>query len=205
MRNLVTIFTLLGLMAAAVPACDQGLPAGRQPHTEFNFLDMADQPKQKPQRGALFSDDPNGMLAPPPGTVAMTDSPYLLTQKEGEAEGAGFPQNPFPRSPAVVAKGKFVFENVCITCHGPQAAGDGHLTTLFPKPPSLMTQKVRDWSDGRIFHIPMRGQGSMPSHATQLEQWQIWQAIHYIRQLQSTLPVAPPPEPADAQKKGGDA
>lgn len=204
MRSLSTTLALLGLILAAAPACDQGLPAGRQPHTEFNFLDMANQPKQKPQRAALFSDDPTGMRSPPPGTVALTDTPYLLTQKEGEAEGAVFPQNPFPRAPEVIEKGKFVFENVCITCHGAEAAGDGHMTTLFPKPPSLMTQKVRDWTDGRIFHIPMRGQGSMPSHATQLEQWQIWQAIHYIRHLQSTLPVAPP-EPTEPAKEGGDA
>ncbi len=108
---------------------------------------------------------------------------------------------PYP----LVAEGRFVFEHVCIACHGPQAAGDGHVTALFPKPPSLMTQKVRDWSDGRIFHVPMRGQGSMPSHAKQLEQWQIWKVIHYLRHLQSTLPVAPPPPPADAAKKGGEA
>jgi mono/diheme cytochrome c family protein len=204
MHSFFTTLALVGLLGGAAASCDQGLPAGRQPHTEFNFLDMADQPKQKPQRAALFSDDPTGMLAPPPGTVALTDTPYLLTQKEGEAEGAVFPPNPFPHTPENVAKGKFVFDNVCVTCHGPEAAGDGHLTTLFPKPPSLMTQKVRDWTDGRIFHIPMRGQGSMPSHATQLEQWQIWQAIHYIRHLQSTLPVAPP-EPTEPAKEGGEA
>ena len=48
-------------------------------------------------------------------------------------------------------------------------AGDGELTALFPKPPSLMTQKVRDWPDGQLFHRPMRGQNSMPSHARQVD------------------------------------
>jgi len=181
------------------------MPAGRQPHTELNYLDMGDQPKLKPQRGALFGDGPAGMLAPPAGTVALTDTPYPLTQKEGEARGRVFGGNPLSRSPEVVERGRFVFENVCITCHGAEAAGDGHLTAVFPKPPSLMTQKVRDWSDGRIFHVPMRGQGSMPAHSRQLEQWQIWQAIHYIRHLQSRLPVAPPPPPAGAQTGGGEA
>lgn len=196
------ILLVLAVLGGAAVSCDTGLPAGRQPHIEFNYLDMADQPKQKPQRGALFDGGPVGMLAPPAGTVALGETPYLLTQKEGEAEGAVFPENPFPHTPELVARGRFVFENVCITCHGPEAAGDGHLTAVFPKPPSLMTQRVRDWSDGRIFHIPMRGQGSMPSHSTQLEQWQIWQAIHYLRHLQSILPVAPPPAPADTQKGG---
>ena len=99
-----------------------------------------------------------------------------------------------------VGYGQFIFENVCITCHGPQGAGDGKLTTLFPKPPSLMTQKVRDWPDARIFHNVMRGQGSMPSHANQLEEVDIWSAALYVRKLQSELPVAPPPPAADAPK-----
>ena len=204
MDKRISTFMVLVMLVGGVEACDQGLPAGRQPHSEFNFLDMANQPKLKPQRGALFGEGPVGMLAPPEGAVAIGDTPYLLTQSEGEVDGAVYPLSPFPHTPEVIDRGKFVFENVCITCHGPEAAGDGHLTAVFPKPPSLMTQKVRDFSDGRVFHVPMRGQGSMPSHATQVEQWQIWHAIHYIRHLQSILPVAPP-EPTEAAKEGGGA
>ena len=77
--------------------------------------------------------------------------------------------NPLQPTPDVIAHGKFVYENVCVTCHGPKGAGDGHVTALFPKPPSLMTQKVRDWPDGQLFHRPMRGQNSMPSHARQVD------------------------------------
>ena len=98
-----------------------------------------------------------------------------------------------PPTPEVIAHGKFVFENVCIACHGRQAAGDGPVTALFPKPPSLMTQKVRDWPDGQIYHRPARGQNSMPSHARQVDENDIWSVVHYIRQLQRELPVAPPP------------
>jgi hypothetical protein len=67
------------------------------------------------------------------------------------------------------------------------------VTALFPKPPSLMTQKVRDWPDGQLFHRPMRGQNSMPSHARQVDANDAWSVIHYIRQMQKTEPVAPPP------------
>ena len=58
-------------------------------------------------------------------------------------------------------------------------------------PPSLMTQRVRDWPDGEIFHRPMRGQGSMPSHARQVDARDTWSVVHYIRQMQSQEPVAP--------------
>jgi len=175
-------------------ACEFGLPAGDEPHRELNFLDMADQPKHKPQRADLLGELPNGMLAPPAGAVAVDEELYPFAQDQGDL--AATRVSPLEATADNIARGKWVFDNVCITCHGPEAAGDGHLTRLFPKPPSLMTQKVRDWSDGRIFHLPMRGQGSMPSHAGQVGADQIWSAILYIRSLQERLPVAPPPEAA---------
>lgn len=180
----------VGLLSLASSACDLGLPAGRAPHREGNRLDMIDQPKLKPQRADLFDGRPTGMMEPPAGSIAVDETPYPFTQAHvPDAETAL--KNPLPRSPEVVAHGKFVYENVCITCHGPKGAGDGTLTQLFPKPPSLMTQKVRDWTDGEIFHRPMRGQGSMPSHARQIDTRDAWSVVHYIRQMQSVEPVAP--------------
>ncbi len=183
-------------LAALLPACDVGLPAGRTPHREANFLDMIDQPKLKPQRKDIFLARPTGLMEPQPGTVAVAETPYPYAQNEADKAGAEL-VNPLQPTPEVLAHGKFVYENVCITCHGPKGAGDGHVTALFPKPPSLMTQKVRDWPDGQLFHRPMRGQGSMPSHARQGDMTDIWSVVLYIRQMQKEEPVAPPtPVPA---------
>ena len=194
-----TTMALACLLAAALTSCDVGFPAGRTPHREFNFLDMADQPKLKPQRADLFGGRPTGLLAPPPGAIAVGETPYIFAVDQAERAGAAL-ANPLLPSDEAVAHGKFVFGNVCIACHGPQAAGDGHVTQVFPKPPSLMTQRVRDWTDGRIFHVPMRGQGSMPSHARQVTQEDIWAVVHYIRQLQEELPVAPGPGAASVEE-----
>lgn len=183
------------LLTLVLGACDLGLPAGRSPHQEGNRLDMIDQPKLKPQRADLHGARRAGTLEPPAGAVAADETPYPYSQAQATRAGAEL-VNPLPASPAVVAHGKFVYENVCITCHGPRGAGDGHLTQLFPKPPSLMTQKVRDWPDGEIFHRPMRGQGSMPSHARQIDARDAWSVVRYIRQLQAEEPVAPPPPAA---------
>jgi mono/diheme cytochrome c family protein len=192
-RLLLTALALLGMsLLPVLVGCDSGLPAGRTPHWEFNFIDMGDQPKLKPQRRDLFGSRPTGVLKPPMGAIATDETPYPYAQKDGEAAGAAR-KNPLPGTPKTLAHGQFVFENVCITCHGAKAAGDGLLTSVFPKPPSLMTQKLRDWSDGRIFHLPMRGQGSMPSQARQIDARDIWSVVHYIRKLQRELPVAPPP------------
>ncbi len=172
--------------------CDLGLPAGRTPHREGNRLDMGDQPKLKPQRKDLFLGRPTGLMEPQPGTVAAGDAPYPYAQNEADKAGAEL-VNPLQPTPEVLAQGKWVYENVCITCHGEKGAGDGKVTALFPKPPSLMTQKVRDWPDGQLFHRPARGQNSMPSHARQVDQKEAWAVVLWIREMQKVEPVAPPP------------
>lgn len=194
---------VLSGLALVSAGCDLGLPAGRAPHAEGNRLDMIDQPKLKPQRADVFGGRASGMLEPPAGAVAIDERPYTFTQAQAPTAETAL-TNPLGRTPDVLAHGKFVYENVCITCHGPRGAGDGHMTLLFPKPPSLMTQRVRDWSDGEIFHRPMRGQGSMPSHSRQLDARDIWSVVHYIRQMQASEPVAPPP-PTPAQPAAGAA
>ena len=200
MRNVTRRLSLAALasMATLLSACDLGLPAGRTPHREGNRLDMGDQLKLKPQRKDLFLARPTGLMEPQPGTVAVGEAPYPYAQNEADKAGAEL-VNPLQPTPEVLAHGKFVFENVCIACHGPRGAGDGVVTALFPKPPSLMTQKVRDWPDGQLFHRPMRGQNSMPSHARQVDQRDAWSAVLWIREMQKTEPVAPPPAAVAAQ------
>ena len=193
------------VLAALLAACDVGLPAGRTPHREGNRLDMNNQPKLKPQRQDIFLARPTGLMEPQPGTVAVAEVPYPYAQNEADRAGAEL-VNPLQPTPEVIAHGQFVFEHVCITCHGPKGAGDGHVTALFPKPPSLMTQKVRDWPDGQLFHRPMRGQNSMPSHARQVDAHDVWSVIHYIRQMQKVEPVAAPPSAsAPASVQGASA
>ena len=190
MRNAARTLALVAL-TALLASCDVGLPAGRAPHREGNRLDMIDQPKLKPQRKDLFGARPTGLMEPQPGTVAVGETPYPYAQNEADLAGAEL-VNPLQPTPDVLTHGKFVFENVCVACHGPKGAGDGHVTALFPKPPSLMTQKVRDWPDGQLFHRPMRGQNSMPSHSRQVDARDAWSVILYIREMQKVEPVAPP-------------
>ena len=189
MRNAARVLAVAAI-TSLLAGCDLGLPAGRTPHREGNRLDMGDQPKLKPQRKDVFGARATGLMEPQPGTIAVGETPYAYAQNQADQAGADL-VNPLPRTPEVIAKGKFVYENVCITCHGPKGAGDGFVTALFPKPPSLMTQKVRDWPDGQLFHRPMRGQNSMPSHARQIDARDGWSVILYIRQMQRSEPVAP--------------
>ena len=197
MRRPARLLALAGLSASLLlaSACDLGLPAGRTPHREGNRLDMGDQQKLKPQRKDLFLARPTGLMEPQPGAVAAGEAPYPYAQNEADRAGAEL-VNPLEPTPAVLAHGKFVYESFCIACHGEKGAGDGKVTALFPKPPSLMTQKVRDWPDGQLVHRPMRGQNSMPSHARQIDPREAWAVVLWIREMQKSEPVAPPPAAA---------
>lgn len=202
MPNVARALAVLSV-ALVAGGCDLGLPAGRAPHREGNRLDMVDQPKMKPQRAGMVAGQTAVIFEPPAGAISIDDAPYSYAQDEAAKAGAEL-VNPLEPTAEVLAHGRFVYENVCITCHGPRGAGDGHVTALFPKPPSLMTQKVRDWPDGELFHRPMRGQGSMPSHARQIDVRDAWSVVLYIRTMQAQEPVAPPaPVAAAAIAAGG--
>ena len=72
----------------------------------------------------------------------------------------------------------------CSPCHGNFGRGDSRLRGQFPNPPTLHSEKVRNWPDGSIFHVITEGQNVMPSYATQVPRENRWAIIQYIRVLQ---------------------
>ena len=90
MRRAAQALTLAAL-TALLSGCDLGLPAGRTPHSEGNYLDMIDQPKLKPQRKDVFNGRATGLMEPQAGTVAVGETPYPFGQKEADLAGASEP------------------------------------------------------------------------------------------------------------------
>lgn len=176
------------LMIAALAGCKEyGVAAGTSPHRELNFLDMGDQPKVKAQRGDLLG-GPDFM--PPSGAIPRGFDPYLYANAP-ETAAVKLTNTLDGNDPQVQARGKQMYERLCVPCHGSMAAGDGAVVQKgFPAPPSLMTKRVRDWSDGRIYHVMAAGQNIMPSYASQTRPHDRWAIVHYIRKLQGQLPVA---------------
>jgi len=107
-------------------------------------------------------------------------------------------KNPLPRTEEILLAGQKTYNIYCIVCHGPKGLGDGTVVPKFPKPPSLQSEKIRDWADGRIYHVITTGQNLMPSYASQIKPEQRWAAIHYIRALQKAQ--NPTPEDVEAYK-----
>lgn len=158
------------LIASGLVGC------GKHEKPNWTYMpDMAESPAYKAQ-------EVGSMRVPVKGTVPRGFQSYDYAQNP---EGAGRDlKNPLRRTAAVLKRGQTMYNTYCIVCHGPAGEGDGTIVPKFPRPPSLQSEKVRTWADGRIYHVITMGQNLMPSYATQISPEDRWAAIHYVRVLQ---------------------
>lgn len=154
-------------------------------HEKPNFIympDMVYSPAFKAQKEG-------SMRMPVAGTIPRGYVPYPYA-KDPELAGKML-VNPLRPTGAVMARGQMLFNTYCIVCHGPAGEGDGTIIPKFPRPPSLQSDKVRGWSDGRIYHVISVGQNLMPSYASQVAAGDRWAIIHYVRALQKSKHPTP--------------
>lgn len=149
----------------------------------FNW--MREQAKVIPQESSAFFTDGFGMRMPVEGTVARENLPYLFKNQPEEA--GKFLINPLEANEENLNLGKKKYDIYCSPCHGYFGEGDSRLRGQFPNPPSIHSEKVRNWSDGRIFHVVTEGQNIMPSYSTQLTNNERWATILYLRVLQRSF------------------
>jgi len=145
------------------------------------MVHMQRQPRINPQSENSFFADGRTQRLPVPGTVARGHLPYALAS----ADEADRLVNPLPRRAEVLARGQHTFNTFCSVCHGPLATGVGTLSSAYgAKPANLQSRTFRDYSDGRIYDVIMRGKNAMPSYAEDLSEDERWAVIHYLRALQ---------------------
>jgi outer membrane protein OmpA-like peptidoglycan-associated protein len=159
----------------------------------------------------LWSGDIDALRAQKEGGWNMNGHvPYYFpaTDEGREAAIAAITTNPFPATKSGVAKGKELYDINCAICHGETANGNGYLWRdgegPYPnKPANLMDPEIAASSEGRYYHVLMRGKGVMGAYADKLSFEERWNVIHYIRSLQNkeyaiaddapaTKPVAAP-------------
>ena len=175
---------VLGLSALLVlSACNGGKD---QPNIEL-IQDMMDQRALKSQKFDDIRNKPSA-LVPPANTVPRGYAPYQYAGDPIKAEAQL--KNPLAGDAALLQKslerGRDRFEIYCSPCHGLQGKGDGTVAQYMPlKPPPLISDKVKAYKDGRIFHIITDGQGVMSSYATQIHnESDRWAFVNYVRKLQ---------------------
>ncbi|MFN3196592.1 MAG: quinol:electron acceptor oxidoreductase subunit ActD [Chlorobiota bacterium] len=129
----------------------------------------------------------NGISSRPPvkGTVARGFMPYLY---EDDIEGASENlQNPYPATAENIELGKRKYLTYCSPCHGDLAKGDSRLKGQFPNGPTLHSDKVVNWTDGRLYHVITQGQNVMPGYKKTVTRKERWSIVNYVRTLQRAL------------------
>jgi mono/diheme cytochrome c family protein len=176
---------LLGFLAVVVSFAIIGCNGGKnQPNIEI-VQNMMDQENIKSQDWDPRDGDKVQMRMPPAGTVPRGFTPYPYPN---DPEAAAKMVNPLASDTSVetMEKGKKYFNIYCSVCHGFEGKGDGTVSVKMPvKPPPLISDKVKDYKDGRIFHIMTVGQGVMGNYATQItDPKNRWAVVNYVRSLQ---------------------
>jgi len=145
----------------------------------FNW--MMEQDKIVAQNSSDYFDDGRGMRLPVEGTVARGFIPYPYM---GEANPEEVLSNPYLSTKENIELGQRKYLTYCSPCHGNFGDDDSRLNGQFPNPPTLHSNRVRDFSDGLIYHIMTNGQNIMPSYTSQVTRKERWAIVNYIRVLQ---------------------
>lgn len=185
-------------LAMASIACERD-PG--QPNREY-MPDMVSSIAYEAFSTNTIAKDGRTMMAPPAGTVAQNQDLFAYAAGPDEALRAGREiDNPLAESDLVHQRGAIAFARWCSPCHGALGQGDGPITRLFPRPPSLAADHAQEMADGQIFHVITHGQGVMHGYAQQVEARDRWMIVHHIRKLQydaqmqalQAAPAAAPP------------
>lgn len=158
---------------------------------------MLEQPRLDPQQGDRSFADGFGMRVPVAGTVAKGPLPFTMKNQD-DAAALG---NPLPRTQSVLKKGREAFNTYCAVCHGALGNGTATLTAAYgAKPANLISDKFREYPDGKIYFVIMTGKNAMPSYAADLTEDERWSVVHYVRALQRALNAKDTDIPKETQK-----
>lgn len=196
LRRRVATLLVFALGASAISACSW-------------FTDFKDQPDIDPWQSPA---DTIGSRGNPQGSVPVSGSMapgYMASYANGGKvldDTLAAIRNPVPADARSLDNGRKYYQINCAVCHGlaggaaPTAPGAGALgdgPMAGPKygfyPPSLRTDRVRNFSDGYIWGIIRNGRGLMPTY-DRIEEMDRWDVVNYVRALQAanvTVPTTP--------------
>lgn len=95
-------------------------------------------------------------------------------------------ENPLTPTTEVLASGKQIYQQNCVSCHGDTGRGDGPAARALPGLPADFTQQHFSMhTDAEVFGWIKGGKPgtAMPGFGDALDDEQVWQVITYIRQF----------------------
>ncbi|MEJ2642033.1 MAG: cbb3-type cytochrome c oxidase subunit II [Desulfosarcinaceae bacterium] len=91
--------------------------------------------------------------------------------------------NPYPTSAAGLARGRVIYQDFCLGCHGPVGDGMGPAQPyIYPPPLNFTILKNREISGGILYYQIMNGitGTAMPYFKRELESEKIWDVGNYV-------------------------
>lgn len=93
-------------------------------------------------------------------------------------------KNPIASSTASIEKGKKIFSQYCVTCHGNEGRGNGpSARNLKVKPASFIDSSFTKQTDGEIFWKINEGRKEMASYKYSITNENKWHIINYLRTI----------------------
>ncbi|MBW7933915.1 MAG: cytochrome c [Gemmatimonadaceae bacterium] len=112
--------------------------------------------------------------------------------------------NPVAADSASLHRGRLNYQINCAPCHGATGKGNGPATTLGMVPMPLVSDRVKNFTDGYIWGMIRNGRGLMPSY-NRIEEMDRWDVVNYIRALQDKVPgYVPDTTPGGLPGETGD-
>jgi mono/diheme cytochrome c family protein len=93
-------------------------------------------------------------------------------------------RSPFAPDSASLARGKQIYEQSCVSCHGVSGRGEGPLApSLRPRPADFRAHMEAGHTDGELYNWLSKGVPgtAMPAFEGQLSEADRWHVINYIR------------------------
>jgi mono/diheme cytochrome c family protein len=115
----------------------------------------------------------------PPGSIPL-GGVEILEDREDVTDLT----SPGPLDAAAAARGAKIFAEHCVACHGPDARGDGPVSTKFPQAPNLRHYSICQRTDGFLYGTLTAGGRAMPTMREGLTSRNRWDLVAQIRSLQ---------------------
>lgn len=114
--------------------------------------------------------------------------------------GQGSPVNPVQADEISIERGRVLFQQNCVQCHGPAGEGNGIIGGALVNPPANLTSDVvQSKADGALFLtisngiLGANGQIRMPALNENLTVRDRWDVVNYVRTLKATVTPTPAP------------
>lgn len=176
-------FCLIAIGCLALQSCDRDK---NNPGSDY-FPDMAYSKAYETYAPNPNFPDGKTLQAPVEGTISREAEHYPYKKIDSDIPKAAKMKNPLLPDTENIARGKIVYQNICLQCHGKNGDGKGHLyvSGKYPYPPAnLVSQKIINRTDGEMFHTITVGYGIMAPHGIIVRPDDRWKTILYVRSLQ---------------------